>query len=618
SAMDSAAKSNPDFPVGWNMHNLPGKLTELLQDSLPIYGVSTAMCYAGELATWSMAHVENGDMLSANLLLKFSAGKAWTGYNPSEEKKINPFLATGPRKKCISPLLHVDIMFDNELYDDKEMQWYYCIQRPGDIVITNPMGVHQVHNLGYNIAEATNFISRDYRCIARRRKACQCPGRLTLYKDFEQWNTLAHFVYDGELEILEATFATANLPAEDVREMYRTIPSQNPWAQMEDSEEEMEPDLGDVVVTPMESLNNVVNAVINNQNEAHDQQDSVDLFADENEESEHLNENEPVEEIQLFKANEPVQQPHPMEQSQPMQESQPMEQSQPMQESQPMEQSQPMQESQPMQGSQPVEDVCSSSQDPNPRINQRARDDAIIAAAYNAIKNMNNATQRQIRADARADWLSQRQRQAGSSYHPRERERSPRTRADEIRANKRITDTFKESRENARNSYEERNPGRNEYRIRDSGPVNIWFKGKLQDCREVIKRAKPRIEEFKATGKWFRKINFSQNMANAEAKIEMLHRRRLLFNALVKMYHHCPRVLQERIEEGYYEKDVIRDFIMYNNVQHRDLLSAALESLNADMEYWNRIFASEDLWNEEFGVDKHYRIPSLDWCTKNF
>lgn len=33
------------------------------------------MCYAGELATWSMSHVENGDMLSANILLKFSAGK---------------------------------------------------------------------------------------------------------------------------------------------------------------------------------------------------------------------------------------------------------------------------------------------------------------------------------------------------------------------------------------------------------------------------------------------------------------------------------------------------------------------------------------------------------------
>lgn len=135
-----------------------------------------------------------------------------------------------------------------------------------------------MHNLGYNIAEATNFISRDYRCIARRRKACQCPGRLMLYQDFEQWTTLAHYVYDGELEFLEATFATANLPAEELREMYRTIPSQNPWAQMEESEEEVEPDLGDVVITPMESLNNVLNAVINNQNEAQEQQESVDIF----------------------------------------------------------------------------------------------------------------------------------------------------------------------------------------------------------------------------------------------------------------------------------------------------------------------------------------------------
>uniref|UniRef100_A0A914PTX5 Uncharacterized protein n=1 Tax=Panagrolaimus davidi TaxID=227884 RepID=A0A914PTX5_9BILA len=57
-------------------------------------------------------------------------------------------------------------------------------------------------------------------------------------------------------------------------------------------------------------------------------------------------------------------------------------------------QSEPMDKSQPMQESQPMEEVCSSSQDPNPGRRQRARDDAIIAAAYNAIKNMNNATQR--------------------------------------------------------------------------------------------------------------------------------------------------------------------------------------------------------------------------------
>uniref|UniRef100_A0A914Z971 JmjC domain-containing protein n=1 Tax=Panagrolaimus superbus TaxID=310955 RepID=A0A914Z971_9BILA len=139
SAMDNAAKTIPGFPVGWNLHNLPGTLTELLIDTLPIYGVSTSNCYAGELGTWSVAHVENGDLLSANLLLEFSAGKAWTGFNPDEEKKINPFLAKGPRKNCISPLLHVDIMFDNEVYHDKSMEWYYCIQRPGDYVITNPM-----------------------------------------------------------------------------------------------------------------------------------------------------------------------------------------------------------------------------------------------------------------------------------------------------------------------------------------------------------------------------------------------------------------------------------------------------------------------------------------------
>uniref|UniRef100_A0A914Q3G9 Uncharacterized protein n=1 Tax=Panagrolaimus davidi TaxID=227884 RepID=A0A914Q3G9_9BILA len=80
SAMDNAASTLPGFPVGWNLNKLPGRLTELLKDTEPIYGVSTSFCYAGTLATWSMSHVENGDLLSANILLENSAGKVSFSY----------------------------------------------------------------------------------------------------------------------------------------------------------------------------------------------------------------------------------------------------------------------------------------------------------------------------------------------------------------------------------------------------------------------------------------------------------------------------------------------------------------------------------------------------------
>uniref|UniRef100_A0A914Z449 JmjC domain-containing protein n=1 Tax=Panagrolaimus superbus TaxID=310955 RepID=A0A914Z449_9BILA len=54
-----------------------------------ILGVSSAMVYAGKCGTYSMWHVEDADFSSCNLLLPFSAGKAWIGVNPDDQWKLD-------------------------------------------------------------------------------------------------------------------------------------------------------------------------------------------------------------------------------------------------------------------------------------------------------------------------------------------------------------------------------------------------------------------------------------------------------------------------------------------------------------------------------------------------
>uniref|UniRef100_A0A914XYA7 JmjC domain-containing protein n=1 Tax=Panagrolaimus superbus TaxID=310955 RepID=A0A914XYA7_9BILA len=141
SVLNLLASSNSDFPQKWNFDNVPGPLKALCSGDggiNEILGVSTAMVYAGTAGTYSSYHVEDADCPSANILLPGSAGKAWFGIHPDDQWKLNDYVRQQFRKKCPSPFLHKDLMIDLELLDELGIRWYWCIQRPGDIILTNP------------------------------------------------------------------------------------------------------------------------------------------------------------------------------------------------------------------------------------------------------------------------------------------------------------------------------------------------------------------------------------------------------------------------------------------------------------------------------------------------
>uniref|UniRef100_A0A914Z887 JmjC domain-containing protein n=1 Tax=Panagrolaimus superbus TaxID=310955 RepID=A0A914Z887_9BILA len=658
SLIHEIAANNEDFPHGWNMNQLPGQLTELLQGDNTIFGVSTSMIYSGELGTGSVIHVENFDLASANIVFPNSAGKAWIGINPGDEKKLTELISKnshGKRRNCCSPLLHVDIMIDPKFLDDNEICWYYVVQNPGDIVITNPRGLHQVHNLGYNLAEATNFICDGWKKIARRRKACQCPGRTNLYKNREPWEMLADFVYDGEIEFFEATDANATLPTSELKEKYKNMATTEPWTEEEEVEDE---DLGELIVEATQEKD--LTPFDNGSRLAHVSPQPTEIEDDDCPisskksrknviESSDEEEEEPISIEESMAKNgahvETFNEESPQDKEQPESEESPQDKEQPESVESPKNKEQPESgesssdlgkskreeapsDTEMSEREEPPSDTEKSEGEGSPsdaketaqqtRL-EEIRNNDLIQRARRAILNMNTSgTQKQIAADARADKISQRRHEEAQGRSSQRNKRyNPFTRAEEIRRNKREAEEYAKSREEARKLYEEKNPERNVNRSRADGPMSSWFKVRVQRCKRNIETAKPRIAEYEVTGKWFKKINFAERKVTEEDKLEMLKKRRLLYNALGKMYYRCPEVLQKRIAEKYFEKEVIRDFINYHNESHRDLLSAALESLNADMDYWNNVFASPDNWNAEFGVDEDYRIPCIDWSSGN-
>uniref|UniRef100_A0A914YMF3 JmjC domain-containing protein n=1 Tax=Panagrolaimus superbus TaxID=310955 RepID=A0A914YMF3_9BILA len=141
SVLNKAASSKPDFPQKWNFNNIPGPLKSFCSgnDGLnEIIGVSSSMIFAGKRGTFSSWHVEDADCPSCNLLLPFSAGKAWIGILPDDEWILDEYIRKTYRKNCITPTLHKDLLLDLDLLDELGIPWYYFIQRAGDIIITNP------------------------------------------------------------------------------------------------------------------------------------------------------------------------------------------------------------------------------------------------------------------------------------------------------------------------------------------------------------------------------------------------------------------------------------------------------------------------------------------------
>jgi jumonji domain-containing protein 2 len=163
---------NDDTASGWSLGNLDTCLHVLFD----IPGVTSPYLYAGMWTSVFCAHAEDMNLLSINYL---HAGQPKFWYAVAEPD-AQRFMALAQHhfihqfKQCREFLRHKRCMLSPAILKKAGIRYQTAIQYPGDAIITFPGGFHWGFNVGFNLAEATNFGVPEWIPFGRRARVCLC------------------------------------------------------------------------------------------------------------------------------------------------------------------------------------------------------------------------------------------------------------------------------------------------------------------------------------------------------------------------------------------------------------------------------------------------------------
>jgi jumonji domain-containing protein 2 len=163
---------NDDTASGWSLDNLDTCLHVLPH----IPGVTSPYLYAGMWASVFCAHAEDMNLLSINYL---HAGQPKFWYAVAEPDAPR-FMALAQHhfvhqvKQCREFLRHKRCMLSPAILKKAGIRYQTAIQYPGDAIITFPGGFHWGFNVGFNLAEATNFGVPEWIPFGRQARVCLC------------------------------------------------------------------------------------------------------------------------------------------------------------------------------------------------------------------------------------------------------------------------------------------------------------------------------------------------------------------------------------------------------------------------------------------------------------
>ena len=135
-------------------------------------GVNTEFIYFGSKGSFFAWHQEEGDLLSANILIA-GEPKLWLAVHKRDYPKlVELFRETKEYKDCKVFWRHKSHILNLKKLRELNVTIYEHLQMPGDIVITN--GFHQGGNTGFNVALAINVAIEGedwtYSCIRESEK----------------------------------------------------------------------------------------------------------------------------------------------------------------------------------------------------------------------------------------------------------------------------------------------------------------------------------------------------------------------------------------------------------------------------------------------------------------
>jgi JmjC domain, hydroxylase len=152
------------------------QLDSCLQVLPPIPGVTSPYLYVGMWGSVFCSHTEDMNLLSINYLHAGSP-KLWYSIAEPDAARYNCLAEhyySRVAGKCKEFLRHKRYLLSPAILQKAGIRYQTAIQYPGDAVITMPGGYHFGFNLGFNVAEATNFGVPEWLPFGREAKVCLC------------------------------------------------------------------------------------------------------------------------------------------------------------------------------------------------------------------------------------------------------------------------------------------------------------------------------------------------------------------------------------------------------------------------------------------------------------
>uniref|UniRef100_A0AC34G819 Uncharacterized protein n=1 Tax=Panagrolaimus sp. ES5 TaxID=591445 RepID=A0AC34G819_9BILA len=420
-----------------------------------------------------------------------------------------------------------------------------------------------------SLVRLCNFYVSRLLVTARRRVACLCPERVQRYDD-DAWKRIATFVYNGEFEFF---CKTNGLPVPSLQEVLTQVLaecSQMNDTCMEESVDEQQP-------SNPETIADVLRRWI--QENLREKSDEFQFTAP-----------SVTCEVTTTQPLDLIAEPPPI----------------PLNEEITARQRESLARSPPPRSNTPQPPHRLDSPAPKTTSGGRKRKHVTLGE---------DPDKREARFNARADYWSQRhfdQRESRESFRPPSRIGPRIIAAVRIEKNLDTYENYSVSRTAANKNYRKK---RGNSQPRRNKETSAWFKDYLQRATRKIGNAEKKIA---TRGTKPRYCSWEAKLDNAKTIKRNIERRRLLHNVLQKMYEYCLDDLKQRLDEGYLEQEIFRDFILFQSKENMRLLRAALKVHHADFSYWNNVITNEEAWNTEFGVDKNYRIPCVEFSKLKF
>lgn len=105
---------------------------------------------------------------------------------------------------------------------------------------------------------------------------------------------------------------------------------------------------------------------------------------------------------------------------------------------------------------------------------------------------------------------------------------------------------------------------------------------------------------------------FKQKLAAVRQSLNQILRQRDLRNGLMVIFK--KDLMKRRELQGYINFEIARDYINGQDSTARELFKTAVSMLSpTDPDFWDQVTASNEAWNECFGVDPDFRVPAQEY-----